>query len=151
MKKKKVLLKDELSETVFNEKRVFIKNYDNELIFEIGNETTNDIAEAVSILMRRLDFNDPIWKTEVKNIIPEQIVPEKSLFWLTGGYKEWEKLENYKKPWHECYLDFQEEFGFMIVKSVKRAKTLKDIRDSFLKYLSLPVLYEFAVSKDLVR
>lgn len=151
MKKKKVLLRNELSQIVFNDDRVVISNFGDEWIFEIGNEITNDVAEAVSILMRRLDFNDPVWKTEVKNVVVENITPEKSLFWLTGGYKEWEKLENYKKPWSDCYLDFQEEFGFLIVRSVRRAKNLKDIRDSFLKYLNLPVLYDFAVSKDLVR
>lgn len=151
MRKKKVLLRNELSEVVFNNDRVVISNFGDEWIFEIGNEITNDIAEAVSILMRRLDFNDPVWKTEVKNVLVENIIPEKSLFWLTGGYKEWNKLDNYKKPWSDCYLDFQEEFGFLIIRSVRRAKNLKDIRDSFLRYLNLPVLYDFAVSKDLVR
>lgn len=151
MKKKKVLLRNELSQIVFNDDRVVVSSFGHELIFEIGNEITNDVAEAVSILMRRLDFNDDIWKTELKNIVVDNITPEKSLFWLTGGYKEWKKLENYKKPWNECYLDFQEEFGFMVIRSVKRAKTLKDIRDGFLRYLNLPVLYDFAVSKNLVR
>lgn len=151
MKKKKVLLRNELSQIVFDDDRIFISSLENELIFEIGNEITNDVAEAVSILMRRLDFNDDIWKSELKNILVDNITPEKSLFWLTGGYKEWKKLENYKKPWNECYLDFQEEFGFMVIRSVKRAKTLKDIRDEFLRYLNLPVLYDFAVSKNLVR
>ena len=151
MKKKKVLLRNELSEGVFNEDRVIISNFGDELIFEIGNEITSDVAEAVSILMRRLDYNDVIWKTELKNIVVENITPEKSLFWLTGGYKEWDRLENYKKSWVDCYLDFQEEFGFLVIRSVRRAKTLKDIRDSFLRYLNLPVLYDFAVSRDLVR
>jgi hypothetical protein len=151
MKKKKVLLRNELSEVVFNNDRVVISNFADEWIFEIGNDITNDIAEAVSILIRRVDYNDPVWKMEVKNIIVENIIPEKSLFWLTGGYKEWEKLDNYSKPWHDCYLDFQEEFGFIVVRSIKRAKTLKDIRDNFLRYLNLPVLYDFAVSKNLVR
>lgn len=151
MKKKKVLLRNELSDIVFNDDRVVISNFGQEWIFEIGNDITDDMAEAVSILMRRVDFNDAIWKTEVKDIIVENIIPEKTLFWLTGGYKEWEKLENYNKSWHDCYLDFQEEFGFIVVRSVKKAKTLKDIRDSFLRYLNLPVLYDFAVSKSLIR
>lgn len=151
MRKKKVLLRNELSEVIFNDDRVLISKFGEDWIFEVGNEITSDIAEAVSILMRKIDYNDPVWKMEVKDVIIENITPEKSLFWLTGGYKEWEDLQNYNKPWHDCYLDFQEEFGFIIVRSVKRAKTLKDIRDSFLKYLNLPVLYDFAVSKELIR
>ena len=71
MKKKKVLLRNELSEVVFNNDRVVISNFADEWIFEIGNDITNDIAEAVSILMRRVDYNDPVWKMEVKNIIVE--------------------------------------------------------------------------------
>lgn len=151
MRKKKVLLRNELSEVIFNDDRVVISKFGEDWIFEVGNEITSDIAEAVSILMRKIDYNDPVWKMEVKDVIIENITPEKSLFWLTGGYKEWENLQNYNKSWHDCYLDFQEEFGFMIVRIVKRAKTLKDIRDSFLKYLNLPVLYDFAVSKELIR
>lgn len=136
----------------FDENNILIINkVEDQLVFEIGSERTYDIAEAVAILMRSATHDDPIWKREVECVNIENIIPEKSLFWLTGGYKEWEKLENYNKPWSSCYLDFQEEFGFMVIKIVKRAKTLKDIRDGFLRYLNLPVLYDFAVSKDLVR
>lgn len=148
MKRKKFL--KELPETLFNENIIIIKTNDN-LYFEIGDDLTTDTAEAVSILMRKIDFNDPIWKTEVKNINIHNISPEKTLFWLSGGYKEWESLKNYNKPWCECYLDFKEEFGFLVINAVTRAKRLKDIRDYFIKYLNLPVLYDFAVSKGLVR
>lgn len=151
MKRKKILSK-ELSETIFNNNEFAIINKSNgNLYFEIGDVITDDIAEAVSILMRRIDFNDNIWKTEVKNIDIHSLCPEKSLFWLTGGYKEWEALKNYNKSWSECSLDFQEEFGFLVINAVRRAKRLKDVRDYFIKYINLPVLYEFAVEKDLVK
>lgn len=149
--KRKRILSEELSETIFNDNNFIINKSNDNLYFEIGDEITSDIAEAVSILMRRIDFNDPIWKTEVKNIDTHSISPEKSLFWLTGGYKEWESMKNYKKPWNECYLDFQEEFGFLIMNAIRRSKRLKDIRDYFIKYVNLPVLYDFAVSKDIVK
>ena len=79
------------------------------------------------------------------------ITPEKSLFWLTGGYSEWRTLTHYNKPWCECYLEFQEEFGFLIVNIVKKSKTLSDIRNGFQKYLNLPTLYDFAISRDFIR
>jgi len=79
MKKKKILSK-ELSETIFNNNQVIINKANDNLYFEIGDEITDDIAEAVSILMRRIYFNDPIWKTEIKNIDIHSIYPEKSLF-----------------------------------------------------------------------
>jgi hypothetical protein len=79
------------------------------------------------------------------------IDPEKSLFWLTGGYKEWRSLEYYNRPWADCYIEFQEEFGFIVYNAVKRSRKLNDIKKAYLKYLNLPILYDFAISKNLVR
>jgi hypothetical protein len=150
MKRKKVLLKEQLSEVIYNSGKVIVSKQDNRWCFEIGKEITMDIAEAVSILMRR-EVDDNIWQMEIDNIDIESICPERSLFWLTGGYNEWRALENYNRPWCDCYLDFQEEFGFLIINIIKKSKTLLEIRNNFIKYLNLPVLYDFALSKDLIR
>jgi hypothetical protein len=151
MKKKKVLIKNELSEIILDNERLTISKFKNKWMFEIDKDITNDIAEAVSILMKRFDNDNPIWEMDIYDFKTEDITPEKSLYWLTGGYKEWEKLENYKKPWYDCYLDFQQEFGLIVIDIIKDAKKLSDIRDGFRKYLNLPTLYEFALGKDLVR
>lgn len=151
MRKKKLLLENEPSKKIFSDGKVKISKNDNGWFFEIGKEITQDLAEAVSIMMREVDFRNDIWNLEVECIDINQIVPEKSLFWLTGGYHEWRSLEHYNKPWCDCYLDFQEEFGFIIINTIKRSKKLSDIRDNFLKYLNLPTLYDFAVSKDLIK
>ena len=151
MKRKKVLVKNELSELVYSDEKIKISKDGSNWFFEIGREITSDLAEAVSILMRTIDINHSIWQMEIEKLDFETIVPEKSLFWLTGGHEEWRTLEHYSKNWSECYLDFQEEFGFMIIHSLKKSKNFKDIRDYFLKYLSLPILYDFAISKNLIR
>lgn len=151
MRKKKVLLKNELSELIYSDEKLKIGKDGNEWYFEIGTEITFDFAEAVSIMMRKVDFNHPIWQLEIDNVDIESIVPEKSLFWLTGGFAEWRNLDHYSKSWGECYLEFQEEFGFIIINCLKKSKTLEQLRDYFLKYLNLPVLYDFAMSKNLVR
>ena len=151
MKRKRVLLKNELSEMLFNDDRVRVSKCDNEWFFEIGNEMTSDIAEAASILMRTHDRDHHIWKMQLSNIDLDKITPEKSLFWLTGGYLEWRGLEHYNKPWHDCYLDFQEEFGFLVMNIVRKSNNLGDIRSNFIKYLNLPVLYDFAVSKGMIK
>ena len=101
--------------------------------------------------MRSFDKNHSVWETEIDNIKIEEISPEKSLFWLTGGYTEWRSLENYNRPWCDCYLEFQEEFGFLIINIVKKSRTLGDIRDGFLRYLNLPILYDFAISRNLIK
>jgi hypothetical protein len=150
MKKRKVEIKSKGSKIVYSSEFINISKENDEYFFEIGNQLTNDIAEAVSILMRKIDWNSEIWNLEIKDIVTEDISPEKSLYWLTGGYDEWQSLEHYNKPWSEYYLDFQEEFGMLIVNIIKKSKTLKDVRDKFMRFLNLPTLYDFAISKNML-
>lgn len=149
MKRKKFLLKD-LSNDLFK-KNLIINRFKNDIYFEIDDQITSDPAEAVSILMRKIDFNDPVWKTEVRESDIHSISPSKSLFWLTGGNKEWNTLKNYKLPWDDCFMIFEEEFGYLVINAVEKARRLKDIRDYFLKHINLPILYDYAVSKDIVK
>lgn len=118
--------------------------------YEIGNHITTDLAEAVAIMMR-VNVDDKIWETEVNEESILGVCPQKCLYWLTGGSKEWKNPENFKKPWSECNLVFQEEFGFMVMRVLKRSKKLKDVREGFRKYLNLPTLYDFAISQDLIK
>lgn len=150
MKRKKELVKSESDLIFFNGKILIQKSIDS-YSFELGREITNDVAEAVSILMKMDVLDEEIWNIEVNNIDLENIVPAKCLYWLTGGYEEWNNLENYKTPWSECYLDFQEEFGFLIINIIKKSKNLSDIKKGFIKYLNLPTIYDFAISLDIVR
>lgn len=149
MKRKKIVL--EKYENVYNSALIKINKEENGIyFFEIGKELTTDIGEAVCILMRNKEFiNDPIWNLDIHNI--DNISPDKSLYWLTGGDREWRILDNYSKPWCECYLDFQEEFGFMVVNIIKRSSNFKEVRDNFIKYLNLPILYDFAIRKNLIK
>lgn len=148
MKKRR---KEEIENFTFINDIIVINRNDDDTYFEIGSQSTYDVAEAVSILMRQVSNNDDVWQTPVLNIDIENITPEKSLYWLTGGIDEWDMLDNYNRPWCDCYLDFQEEFGFMIINAVKKAKKLGDVRDYFNKYLNLVVLYDYAISKNFIR
>jgi hypothetical protein len=151
MKRRKLALKSVGKNDVHNNGIVRVTKEEDSYFFEIGNELTSDIAEAVALLMRKVDWNDGIWDMELEDINIDNITPEKSLFWLTGGYTEWRTLENYNKPWCDCYLDFQEEFGMLIFNIVKRNKKLKEIRSNYYKYLNLPILYDFALSKNMIK
>lgn len=151
MKRRKLALKTIGKNDVYNDGVVRVTKEEDVYFFEIGNELTSDIAEAVAILMRKVDYNDNIWNLKLEDIDAESITPEKSLFWLTGGYSEWRILDNYNKPWCDCYLDFQEEFGMLIYNIVKRTTKMKEIRDNYYKYLNLPILYDFAISKNMIK
>jgi hypothetical protein len=147
MRKKKVALEKEFN--ILDSEYVKISYSDKKYLFEIGNEITSDLSEAVSILMREFKKDNDIWKIEIQDINIEDLEPAKALYWLSGGKKEWEESNNYKKYWHECLLDFQEEFGWTIVEIIMYSKTLGDVRESFLRNLNLPILYNFALSKEI--
>ena len=151
MKRKRIVLEEERAKEILNQNVIRVKKESGDYFFEIGKESTSDIAEGVSILMRKTEWNDPIWNTEIDKIIYEDITPEKALFWLTGGYAEWRTLNHYNRPWCDSYLEFQEEFGFLIINIIKKSKKLSDVREGFVKYLNLPILYNFAISRDMVK
>ena len=147
--KRKKLLTSELKYVLYNNQKIMIGRSTDNYIFEIGNEITNDLAEGVSILMSIGENDSNIWDLEIdsKNI---EITPAKTLFWMSGGVSEWSSGSNYKIPWCECFIDFQEEFGILVINIVKSAKTLADIRDGFRKHLNLPILYDFALCKEII-
>ena len=118
--------------------------------FEIDEITTCDVAEAVAIMIRMPNLEKNFWKKQIKYDFSD-VEPRKALYWLTGGNDEWIELKNYNISWVECDLDFQEEFGLMVMSILNMSKTLSDVRDGFIKYLNLPVLYEFALSKKFIR
>ena len=151
MKRRKLALKSVGKNDVYNSGIVRVTKEEGTYFFEIGSELTSDVAEAVALLMRKVDWNDSLWDMEIEDAKTDEITPEKALFWLTGGYAEWRTLENYNRPWCDCYLDFQEEFGMLIFNIAKRNKKLRDIRNNYYKYLSLPILYDFAISKKMIR
>ncbi len=118
--------------------------------FEIGSDITTDLAEAVAIMMNyKNKESDKFWELQIKDINYYDIKPEQALYWLSGGDYEWKVMNNYKKIWSEVSLDFQEEFGLRIISILKKSKTMRDIRDGFLKYLNLPILYEFALENEI--
>ena len=121
-----------------------------QLFFEVGSEITTDIAEAVAIMMRISNIDESIWQKQLP-IDMENIEPRRSLYWLSGGDKEWINRQNYNISWSECDFEYQEEFGFMIVSILKKAKNLGDIRNGFIRYLNLPILYEFALSRNYIK
>lgn len=149
MKRKKLLVETEMSELIFSDEKIKISKNGEKYFFELSNGITSDIAEAVSMIMKVCDNKSEVWDIEIENYI--ECEPEKSLYWLTGGRQEWNSLENYNRPWCDCYLEFQEEFGITIIGIIKKSKKLSDIRDCFNKYLNLPILYDFALSKSFVR
>ena len=125
------------------------KEANGQFFFEIGNEITTDISEAIAIMINKISKNSEVWNIE--NNFNKNIQPEKSIYWLSGGHKEWRSLEHYKKPWRELSPIFTDEYGNLIKKIIKKSKTLGEIREQFLKYMNLSIIYEFALDKEIIK
>jgi hypothetical protein len=126
------------------------ENEKGQIFFEIDDYITQDIAEAVAIMMRKDNIDKSIWSKEIK-IDVESMDSRKCLYWLSGGDNEWIKLHNYKKPWIDCDSFFLNEYDFVVRWVVKKSKKLEDIKNGFIEHLNLPILYEFALSKNIIR
>ncbi len=120
------------------------------IFFEFYNHITDDVAEAVAMMMRTDGIDKKLWEVELEFDL-DLIQPRKTLYWLSGGDREWIKLTNYKKPWCEVESYYEYEYDHIIRWIVKKSKNLSEIRDKFIQYLNLPTLYEFALSKNFVR
>lgn len=121
------------------------------LFFEIGDYCTTDISEAVSIMMRVGVKDNGIWQTDIQKYLDlDSIETRKCLYWLSGGDDEWKKRNFYKRPWNECDLLFVDEFNVTVLVILKKSKTLQDVKNGFLKFLSLPTFYEFALNKNII-
>jgi hypothetical protein len=149
MGKKRLTRQNSIKEDVLDAIKI-IEKEDGRIFYEIEENITQDVAEAVSLMMRNPRVDKSIWKKEL-NIDLDTVDCRKCLYWLTGGDKEWIKLTNYSKPWNECDQLFVDEFEFVIRWILKKSKTLSEIRNSFIEHLNLHVLYEFALSKNIVK
>lgn len=149
MKKKKVAVMR--PNNVWDSEQIKISKVSDSYYFEVGTELTSDLGEGIAIMMRmKSKWDDDVWNLKITDVDFFNIDPSKSIYWLSGGDEEWSDGEHYKKYWHECRLGFQEEFGVLIVSIIKNSKTLKDVRNGFLKYINLSTLYNFAIEKDFV-
>jgi hypothetical protein len=148
MKKKKVALMRNFD--LWSDNFIKIDKEGEHYYFEIGNHITTDLAEAVAIIMKYKSKSDSkFWDLAIEEIDYYNITPEKSLYWLSGGEIEWKIMSNYKKTWIDSSLLYQEEFGMRVISILKKSKTMNDVRNGFLKYLNLPILYEFALENEI--
>lgn len=151
MKKKKLMLKEkEISSIVYYSDRIRVsKEKNDELFFEIENELTSDLSEAIAIAINKNIKEEDFWKM-MHNVKISNISPDKALYWLSGGDEEWISRNNYKKSWADSYLLFQAEFGLTVINIIEKAKTFGDIKSGFNKKINMETLYEFSLENNLI-
>jgi len=151
MKKKRVITKvRETSSVIYNSERIRVsKELNGELFFEIENELTSDLSEAIAIVISKGINDTEFWQTSF-NIDINNISPDKTLYWLSGGDREWINRNHYNKSWSEVYLTFQEEFGMTVINIINKSNTFGEIKKAFMRKLNLPIMYEFALEKGFI-
>lgn len=148
MKRRKFLLEKE--EKVFSNKYLNITNIGNQIIFEMQQHTTTDLAEIVAIMMKNNINDEEFWKLPTSQF-DKNIQPDKSIYWLSGGDSEWILLDNYSDTWYNCCNDFCNKWQNLVINSVQNSTTLGDIRKNFTEKLNLLTIYDWAISKGFVR
>lgn len=132
--------------------KISFSKKENSLFFEINDKVTSDICEAVALMMvSGVDDNDVIWKTNLRDIDTSNLNIDNTLYWLSGGDREWLSLVNFNTPWLECVGLFRDKFGYILQNALKKAKCLGDIRKEYNKKLNISIIYDFAIEKNLIR
>jgi hypothetical protein len=145
--KKSIMMKKFMSPVIFYQDDVVTVYKDIEgFSFEIGDLFTNDLLEAVAIMMRNSNWSGlKIWDYEFDS---HTINPINCIYWLSGGDVFWKNPE-LNKGWSEILPDILNKFENKVFEASKRRK-LSDIRKYFKKHLNLDSFYEFALSKDII-
>ena len=138
---------------------IFIyKEVNNTYYVESHNENLNyfftiDYLESVAALMKVKEmFNvDQFWNIKITKEMRENINFSKSLYWITGGSREWERRTTYNTKWGKCVDLFLDEYKDKLEKINKKCETLGEVREEFLKHLNLPIIYEFSLNNGLIN
>lgn len=148
MKKRKVITLKPFN--IVDSEKLKISKYNDEYLFDISNILTEDITEAVALMMRNdIQDDDKIWNTTIDKINPYETDPKKALYWLSGGDDEWLSGENYKFLWKDCVTLYSDEFSEKIIEMVDNSNTLIELKYQFEQNLNLPILYEFALKNNI--
>lgn len=148
MKRRKTLLENE--EKIFSNSYLNIIEVGNQIIFEIQQLTTNDLAEAVALMMKNGVQDENFWKLPT-SLFNKDIQAERCLYWLSGGDAEWVILDNYSDYWYNYCTDFCNRWESTVKDAIEKSENLSDIRDSFEKNVSLLAIYDWAIGRGFVR
>ena len=133
------------------------KQINNTLYFESNDEQLKedfgsfDVMESVAALMRLKQLRDTEDFWSMKFHKQWNVSAEKTLFWLTGGNKEWSDEGHFKYKWGEVHHIFLHKYSDIIYEILDNSETLGDIRQGFKEELNLPKLYEFALNNGLIK
>ena len=147
MKKRKVVTMKPFN--ILDNEDIKISKYQDDFLFDINGKITDDVAEAVAIMIyQNIPSDNNAWSTNIKNVDLFEIDPKRSLYWLSGGDIDWSS-NNYRKEWHECVGEFSEKFSEIVFEMVQQSKNMLELKEKFQKDLNITILYEFALENKI--
>lgn len=147
MKKRKVVTMKPFN--ILDNEDIKISKYQDDFLFDINGKITDDVAEAVAIMIyQNIPSDNNAWSTNIKQVDLFEIDPKRSLYWLSGGDIDWSS-NNYRKEWHECVGEFSEKFSETVLEMVQRSNNMFELREKFQKDLNITILYEFALENKI--
>lgn len=147
MKKRKVATMKPFN--ILDNEDIKISKYRDDFLFDINGKITDDVAEAVAIMIyQNIPSDNNAWSTNIKQVDLFEIDPKRSLYWLSGGDIDWSS-NNYRKEWHECVGEFSEKFSETVLEMVQRSNNMFELREKFQKDLNITILYEFALENKI--
>jgi hypothetical protein len=147
MKRRKSVIESE--KVIWEDDRVRIYTLeDKDVIFEVDGDVTLDVAEAVAMMIHRRV--DGPWSLDASTF-DRGVSPDRCLYWLSGGDREWSLMEHYCLPWFDCCTDICEKWGDSVRAVVQSASTLGDIRDGLRSTASLPDIYDWCIGRGFAR
>lgn len=157
-KNKRIIIANKKGYTLYENDGVAVYNDNGLLFFESSNPILGemyesyDCAESVAALMRveSIFHDENFWKIKIKNS-KYDIIPGNSLYWLTGGTKEWSINDTYSHKWSEVYSIYEHRYSDIIFNIVENAESLGDIKNDFIDQLNLLDLYEFSLNNNLIK
>lgn len=155
-KEKKVMLIEE--NLIEYRNQIYIYAESNIYFFQSNNPklynfSTYDYMEATAAFMKlkHTYLMDKIWDITITEDMQYGINMYNILYWLSGGDNAWKTNKIYKKSWDEYADLFVNHFKQIILNINKTSRNIKECRDSFLRELSLPTIYEFSLENNLLK
>ena len=122
--------------------------------FEIKSNMTNDISEAVAIMMTDDCFeNHDIWNTTIPDYVTEyDICTEKTIYWLTGGNSSWSNKKGiYNTKWIEVANEYDYILSTEIQEIFVKSKTFGELRNNYKKSFPLIRMLDLAVFLNILN
>lgn len=120
----------------------------------LSNFITNDFLEAASALVKIREANDSrdLWEIPVTKQMMNSINISKSIYWITGGDREWKSTNSiYRGTWDEYQSVFEHKLTPMVKNYMHNFKTLGDVRTYLLNNMNLPFIYELSLELNMIK